>query len=241
MISGECPSTENYWEISTIPTSGYKQMPDVISCDICCKLEFKEKIVVINSSTFCEKCAGKYETIIVDENQESEMLATLNYVEEREVFYFKIEDKWYSRTGLETLDKYFDKRTREIVDLSDTGICYQSQNRYLKTEMLVMNTPPNTKRYFMRKKAGDLSETYMHSETYEFYSDQLAERLIAKGDTNTKTVRSCLNNMLLEMKANIVDGQNYIPHIVNKLEVTEGIKGFLKLYIRHFNDGSEYL
>lgn len=243
MTIGQRPKTES-WSISSTPTSGYQLMPDICTCGECNELEFKDKIVNISGSIYCEKCSKDLDIVIINEGYEGmEKRVLLKNAKQHSTAYFEINNLWYSRNGLHKLDKFFDKNSGEIVSLEETAICSKDDDRYMKTDMLILHSISDGTGYFMRRNTSNLTDNkkYIDKNTYEFYSEILALKLIAEGNTTLQPVRAFLNERLEEMKTNIINGQNHIPGIVDALELREGIKEFLKLYLEYVNSGSSYL
>jgi len=249
MVIGKLPTTDSemYWRLSATPTGGYQQIPDIMECGKCGELEFEEKIVTVNGSSYCEKCSEKLDTITVNEGfKDLEQRITLEYAQQRKSHYFEVNSSWYTRNGLLEIGKFYNRNTGEIISLEDTGICSKSGDRYIKDDLLIFNTIQHGTQYFQRRNKDNLTDDGIHinPETYEFYSLRLAKKLISEGNTTLKPVRDYLNEKIEELKAvksPEIEGSDYIPHIVNRMTVTEGIKEFLKLYLVYVNGDSSYL
>ena len=246
MIIGKLPTTdgEMYWQLSSTPTSGYQIMPDVRECSNCSELEFQEKLIIVDGASYCEKCSEGLDVIIINKGCKNYEKRILRRTAERNSdSYFEIDNLWYSRNGLHAINKFYDNENNIVIPLEDTEICSKSGDRYAKVNMLLLHSVSNRTKFFMRCNASNLTDNRKHIDknTYEFYSEKLALKLITEGSTTLQPVRTFLEERLEEMKANIIDEQNYIPPLVEALEVREGIKEFLKLYLEYVNSGSSYL
>jgi len=246
MTIGEFPknaNTNDYYQLSSTSQAGYVQMPDVLSCRNCGELEFKEKTVDVDDIAYCEKCSEGLEVITVNRGNGEKKQVLLEYAEARLNSYFKINNLWYTLNGLIEIGKFYNSEKEEIIPLEDTARCYASDNRYLKDEMLIMNTIEYGTRYFKREyhHSSLIDKKYINPETYEFYSEELAAKLINEGNIIIKPVRDYLNETLEEFKANKTEETNYIPYLVEKMSTAKGVKEFLKLYIEHINNGSSYI
>lgn len=246
MIMGDPPTADNgiYWILAATSTSGYQIMPDVQECDSCNELKFEDKMIHIDREHYCKPCSIRLEIVIIDEGFEGlERHKLLHRAEQNTSNYFKIDNKWYSRNGLHKIDKFYNRDEDEIIPLTETGICSKDGNRYLKVHMLVMHSISDGDTYFIQRNYSNLagSKIHINKNTYEFYSEKLALKLINEGDTELMLVRDFLNEILADMKTNIKDDQNYIPYIIDASNYRAGIKRFLKLYLEYTNGGSSYL
>ena len=244
MMLGLAPNSEpldDYWKISATPTGGYQRLPDVTDCGNCGKLEFKEEIAEVNGSQYCKACSSSLNIVTVQHGNTSTKRMLLEYLQERTKFYFKVNGIWYTRNGLQDIEKFYDVNVNEVIDFADTGIDFNSKERFALSSLLVLNTS-GAKRFFNRGNQNGLMELFIKHDTFEFYSVVKAKELIAKGATDITEVNTRLDEMLIEMRL-LIDsvGSNHIPTIVDTLTEHPAKREFLRLYLEHVNGGSSYL
>jgi len=244
MMIGKLPTEDSkmYYVLSSTPTSGVVTMPDVSACGRCDKLEFNEKVVIVEGAHYCESCSEGLDIITINEGQERlEKRVTLETAQRHYASYFEIGGSWYSQDGLKKINKFYDNNKEQIINFSETEIEYNTGERMPKAELLTLHTTDKTVHFYRRNHAS-LVSSFMNHDTFEFYTNKKANILIKEGATNISIVNERLNAMLVELRiiANSEES-NYIPKIADRLTEHKATRDFLQVYLSHYNNNSDYL